>query len=1156
MKIKKILISLCLLSNLFLFFKSEAITSFQVKRVSDVSYSSSLTDLTNGEQISFRVVRTDASNLSKPFQISMPTWMVYNSYTKNDNCTNFSLNTNSNTSFNYSYSWTAVCSVTFNYTLSWVTSWSKQINLVYDSWIIWSVSFNVTSNNTITKAQTKDLNNNWYIDAYLVTFANNILDLNDYSLLKIWLEDVNSYSWTTSSWYLLFDDNIFHSWETPQIISSWVSFWNIWQISNSSIIEEDTSKPVLLKVDWQSILSNSSVSVWSWVISFEFSENLSPWSWSWFSIPWVSWNFSLNEKILTFTPSSSISAWNYSLSVDGNLAKDLANNKNWVSQINISLIVWDTQSPAWTSIWSWTWIIINNWSSTTNNRYVQLSLSASDNVWVDKMWISNSSTFASWDFENYSTSKNNWDLWSTNWTKIVYVKFKDVAWNISPTYSASISLNIDSNSYLTITTPSSLYTNNNNITLSWSCNYVTSTWSIISSTLNYSVNDAWNGTTNCNSWNKSWSNNFSLQTNTSNVIKIWFWSDYDSATTKNSITIVNPDVVCSTWYTKVWNTCVANSCNSETKTVNWKTYSVSSMFNSTSWSFTSNSVSITWWTITYNQSFSCSLWTISTSWSEVANTPSCNSWYSVSWSSCVPSSCSAQSITISWKTYSVPSLSHSSSTNVTSNSVSITWWTITYTQWFTCSFWNISTSGWETTNSPTCDTWYAINWSSCSLLSDLSCSSSYSTWSLVFPSWTIAHLWTWTRTSSPVAITNWTITYNQQFSCSLTILTPVWSPTANSPTCSSWYSINWSSCEPSNCTAQNITINSNTYQVPALNHNSTWSINSSLVNITWWTATFKQIFKCELWQITQVWSEEQNTPTCSSSYIVSWNSCILRFVSGWWWGWWYTPPPQTTKTCTNDDLVCNSSWIYSQKSWVNCSWWNLWKQCSTSNNQSETFEDYIEKLQIWEDFKNYIETKTWENINKESLNSEIVINYLKESSNKWLQKTILEVWKKTNIKNINILAKYDKTLEENYYKLLINYKNTFENIDLYLENKDKNTLKKAANNYKEFSKIYSQIKAPEEKYISKESLKNNIVYSPIDKNLAKKTDVLEKVFISKFDSLLAKKIINKEKYESFINNYNDFILHFTLFKKYKDNEVKNLSKKYLEQILKDYKTKK
>ncbi|MGE5473517.1 MAG: S-layer homology domain-containing protein [Ignavibacteriales bacterium] len=85
-------------------------------------------------------------------------------------------------------------------------------------------------------------------------------------------------------------------------------------------------------------------------------------------------------------------------------------------------------------------ILINSDAAYTNNKNVILTISASDlGSGIDKMMISQKSDFSGAIWNNYETSKAI-DLDGSDGTKTVYIKFKDIAGNVSEVASDSINL--------------------------------------------------------------------------------------------------------------------------------------------------------------------------------------------------------------------------------------------------------------------------------------------------------------------------------------------------------------------------------------------------------------------------------------------------------------------------------------------------------------------------------------------------------------------------------------------------------------------------------------------------------------------------------------------------------------------------------------------
>lgn len=141
-----------------------------------------------------------------------------------------------------------------------------------------------------------------------------------------------------------------------------------------------------------------------------------------------------NLSTLIFTPASPLVVGTYTLSNTIG-AVDWPAGTNSVSQIFPSLIVPDITPPGTGSV------LINAGAATTTSQTVSLNLSASDNIGVTSMMISNSPAFAGASWESYATVKAGWSLASgTLGVQAVYVRFRDSALNVSPDYSDSITI--------------------------------------------------------------------------------------------------------------------------------------------------------------------------------------------------------------------------------------------------------------------------------------------------------------------------------------------------------------------------------------------------------------------------------------------------------------------------------------------------------------------------------------------------------------------------------------------------------------------------------------------------------------------------------------------------------------------------------------------
>ena len=96
-------------------------------------------------------------------------------------------------------------------------------------------------------------------------------------------------------------------------------------------------------------------------------------------------------------------------------------------------IILDTRLPVGT-------ISINGGAPTTTDQHVTLSLSAADANGVTEMQVSANNKWTGLGWEDLATTKSFDLLTSIPGNKSVYVRFRDVAGNISAVYSDSIKL--------------------------------------------------------------------------------------------------------------------------------------------------------------------------------------------------------------------------------------------------------------------------------------------------------------------------------------------------------------------------------------------------------------------------------------------------------------------------------------------------------------------------------------------------------------------------------------------------------------------------------------------------------------------------------------------------------------------------------------------
>lgn len=719
-----IILVFCILLNniLFTYVNAEIVAwpdfTAKLSTAWDDTYATTLNSISTNSDVKFQIVNIADNNVSWDFEysISFPAWFQYvsSSFWSSNDCTNSVIKNNNNSTFRYSFSWWALpCTSEVFFTYKPTVWWNYVINLLdlNTSQILKTINLSVSWNNSITRAQTQDYNADWYIDWYKLTFANNISwTFNNTNLLVWTLTPTLSWSVSWNVAYLKFTDWTYNSWDLPQITDSdWWMFNTVWVISNDSVNEEDWASPQVLRLNntlLSSVWSWWTINIWTWNLTLDFSEKMSPSStWAFSLNKWwiINWSYSFNAWLnrLTFLPVSDLTAWTYTLNISS-WAKDWSNNNSITQPVSLpTILVPDTTSPVWKPLWSSTWVMINLWSTYTNNSYVQLSILASDDIWVTDMMISNNSLFTWNSWENYSTTKNNWQLTAWNWSKTVYIKFKDWAWNISSTYSSSIIYDNTPN-YISFDNDWTVYTNSTSIVLSWWCNYISSNWTVLDTTINVLVNWIWAWNITCDS-SRTWSHSFNILSNNTNTILLRYNSDN---AINNTIKVTNPvpgcspvtnwtvtwdypscNFTCNAWYTKVWWSCVANSCASSTQIINWHTYNVPTIANwGTTTTITSLPYGISNWTITYNAQFSCNLWTVSQAWSENYNSPTCISWYYASWNSCY----------------------------VQNNSWWWGWWWSTYTPRDSCPDWDFSGNFYDnkcwTNPANTTSTWTTNTW--------------------------------------------------------------------------------------------------------------------------------------------------------------------------------------------------------------------------------------------------------------------------------------------------------------------------------------------------------------------------------------------------------------------------------------------------------------
>lgn len=238
-----------------------------------------------------------------------------------------------------------------------------------------------------------------------------------------------------SEWIIPFTDNILGTGYTPQIGGTFDGI----VLTNTSVNETDGARPRVMTIAG-STTNTGSITIGTGALIMSLSEPLSPSSAGSFSlklgIGTIAGTMTLtgNLNTLIFTPTSPLIAGTYTFT-NTTGATDWPAGSNAVSQIFPNLLVTDITPPTNGSI------LINNGATTTTSQTVSLTLGASDNIGVATMMVSDSPAFIGAAWEPYATAKVNWSLASSALgVQTVYVRFRDLALNISPSYSDDITI--------------------------------------------------------------------------------------------------------------------------------------------------------------------------------------------------------------------------------------------------------------------------------------------------------------------------------------------------------------------------------------------------------------------------------------------------------------------------------------------------------------------------------------------------------------------------------------------------------------------------------------------------------------------------------------------------------------------------------------------
>ncbi|HBB27595.1 TPA: hypothetical protein DCZ36_03830, partial [Candidatus Gracilibacteria bacterium] len=416
----------------------------KIATAGDETYATSLNNVSYfNTDITFQFVEVSGGGATE-YSLSMPAGFTYqSSNTIGTTCAGFSILNNSNGNFRFSFNGVAGCLAKTEFTYRVISSapvGNSHISLLLKNGSAWTIAkditLGITSTNSIIKAVTADLNSNGYIDAYILSFATSA-GVTAPALSGVIIAGVTTSVATASgfNWILPFTDNILGTGNTPQV----GGIFDGVALTNSLINETDGARPRIMTIAGTSTTTGA-INIGTGVLTMTLSESLFPSSTGSFSFNLgtgaIAGIMSLtgNLSTLVFTPTSSLSQGTYTLS-NTTGAIDWPAGINVMSQAFPSLIVPDTIPPGTGSI------LINAGAASTTSQTVSLTLGASDNIGVTEMMISNSPTFIGGTWEAYTTSKASWSLASSALiTQTVYVRFRDLALNVSADYSDNITI--------------------------------------------------------------------------------------------------------------------------------------------------------------------------------------------------------------------------------------------------------------------------------------------------------------------------------------------------------------------------------------------------------------------------------------------------------------------------------------------------------------------------------------------------------------------------------------------------------------------------------------------------------------------------------------------------------------------------------------------
>jgi len=360
--------------------------SISIKRLDNVSYWDDITVSGSWDTFNLRMnIIPNSWETNNDFKVivnGLPNNVTASWYTINsDTCTTSIKNiSHQNNTFTYTYTpnGTTPCNaiVTANYITNNTSGWDYNIaytlqNLNDDSLRISNNSVNLEVNNLIRiiKAQSIDSDIDWYIDGYNINLNQDIWsNIIDTSNLVISDNDntatgLSFTKLTDTTAIIRFNDNVFHTWNTPNINITSVhnnydsDIYTLWVL-------EDTAAPYLSTINWNVYNgSNITISTIPTTLEFDFLEPIREDTISGVNIQLSGWNITWTHALntdkdtLIFTPNTIFSQWNYSV-IFNNQITDIAGNT--MTLANASMTLWTPPSSwgwwGWSSGWGgWGW---------------------------------------------------------------------------------------------------------------------------------------------------------------------------------------------------------------------------------------------------------------------------------------------------------------------------------------------------------------------------------------------------------------------------------------------------------------------------------------------------------------------------------------------------------------------------------------------------------------------------------------------------------------------------------------------------------------------------------------------------------------------------------------------------------------------------------